>query len=45
MKADYYVTKRIYLDDLVEEGYGALLGPERKDHVKILVTPEKELLD
>ncbi len=44
MSGDYYVTKRIHLDDLVEEGYGTLLGPDRKDHVKILVTPDKDLL-
>ena len=44
IKAEGYVTKKVYLDDIVEEGFGALTGPEKKKHVKILVTPEKELL-
>ncbi|MDF2884758.1 MAG: theronine dehydrogenase-like Zn-dependent dehydrogenase, partial [Clostridiaceae bacterium] len=35
---------KIHLDDIVEEGFGALTGPEKKKHVKILVTPDKELL-
>lgn len=44
IKAEGYITKRILLDDIVEEGFGALTGPEKKTHVKILVTPNKELL-
>ena len=39
-----YITKKIYLDDLKEEGFGALTGPEKKSHVKILVTPDRSLL-
>jgi len=44
IKAEGYITKRISLDDIVEEGFGALTGPEKKSHVKILVTPNKSLL-
>ena len=44
VKAEGYITKKIYLDDIVEEGFGALTGPEKKKHVKILVTPDKSLL-
>ncbi|SFD22533.1 2,3-butanediol dehydrogenase [Clostridium uliginosum] len=44
IKAEGYITKKIHLDDIVEEGFGALTGPEKKKHVKILVTPDKNLL-
>ncbi|WP_332841761.1 zinc-binding dehydrogenase [Paraclostridium bifermentans] len=44
IKAEGYITKKIHLDDIVEEGFGTLTGPEKKKHVKILVTPDKELL-
>ena len=44
IKAEGYVTKKVHLDDIVEEGFGALTGPEKKKHVKILVTPDKDLL-
>ncbi len=44
IKAEGYITKRILLDDIVKEGFGALTGPEKKKHVKILVTPDKTLL-
>lgn len=44
IKAEGYITSKIYIDDIVEKGFGALTGPEKKKHVKILVTPEKELL-
>ena len=44
VKAEGYVTKKIALDDIVKEGFGALTGPEKKKHVKILVTPDKTLL-
>ncbi|OOM75928.1 sorbitol dehydrogenase [Clostridium puniceum] len=44
IKAEGYVTKKIHLDEIVEEGFGALTGPEKKKHVKILVTPDKDLL-
>ena len=44
IKAEGYVTKKIHLDDIVEEGFGALTGPEKKKHVKILVTPDKDLI-
>ncbi|MBC2581620.1 2,3-butanediol dehydrogenase [Clostridium sp. DJ247] len=44
IKAQEYITKKIVLDDIVEEGFGALTGPEKKTHVKILVTPDKSLL-
>ncbi len=44
INADGYITKKVHLDDVVEEGFGALTGPEKKKHVKILVTPDKSLL-
>ncbi|APH17758.1 2,3-butanediol dehydrogenase [Clostridium botulinum] len=44
IKTDGYITKKIALDDIVEEGFGALTGPEKKKHVKIIVTPDKSLL-
>ncbi|MFL0267358.1 2,3-butanediol dehydrogenase [Candidatus Clostridium radicumherbarum] len=44
IKAEGYITKRIALEDIVEEGFGALTGPEKKKHVKIIVTPDKSLL-
>lgn len=44
VKAEGYITKKVLLDDIVEEGFGALTGPEKKTHVKILVTPNKSLL-
>lgn len=44
IKAEGYITKKIALDDIVEEGFGTLTGPEKKKHVKILVTPDKSLL-
>jgi len=28
----------------VDEGFGALTGPEKKKHVKIMVTPDEDLL-
>lgn len=34
------ITKRIALNDIVEEGFGTLTGPDKKKHVKILVIPE-----
>ncbi len=44
VKAEGYITKKIHLDDIVEEGFGTLTGPEKKKHVKILVTPDKSFL-
>ena len=44
IKADGYITKQIYVDDIVREGFGTLTGPEKKVQVKILVTPDKALL-
>ncbi|KDR96423.1 (R,R)-butanediol dehydrogenase / meso-butanediol dehydrogenase / diacetyl reductase [Peptoclostridium litorale DSM 5388] len=44
IKAQGYITKKIVLDDIVEEGFGTLTGPQKKQHVKIIVTPQKELL-
>lgn len=39
-----YITKKIYIDDIVKEGFETLTGPEKKSQVKILVTPDKALL-
>ncbi|GMQ62223.1 2,3-butanediol dehydrogenase [Vallitalea maricola] len=44
IKADGYITKRIHLEDIVEEGFKTLVGKDKKKHVKILVTPDKSLL-
>lgn len=40
-----YVTKKILLDDINKEGFDVLTSPAKKAQVKILVTPEKALLD
>ena len=42
--AQGYITKRIALDDIVSEGFETLSGPEKKKHVKIIVTPDPSLL-
>jgi len=39
-----FVTKKVYLEDIVEEALEPMCGPEKKKHVKILVTPDKSLL-
>lgn len=44
IKADGYITKKIYIDDIVKEGFGTLTGPDKKAQVKIIVTPDKSLL-
>ncbi|WP_027701516.1 2,3-butanediol dehydrogenase [Metaclostridioides mangenotii] len=45
IKADGYITKKVYLDDIVAEGFGTLTGPDKKKQVKIIVTPDKSLLN
>jgi len=42
--AEGYVTKKICLEDVVKEGFASLTGPEKKSQVKILVTPDCNLL-
>ncbi len=44
IKAEGYITKKIHLDDINTEGFDTLTGPDKKKHVKILVTPDKSLL-
>ena len=44
LNTDGYITGRVYLDDIVTEGFEALAGKDGQKHLKILVTPEKELL-
>lgn len=44
VKAEGYITKKVFLDDIVKEGFGTLTGPDKKKHVKIIVTPDKSLL-
>lgn len=44
LPAEGYITKKVYVDDVVEGGFGALTGPEKKSHVKIIVTPDRSLL-
>lgn len=38
-----YITKKIYLGDIVKDGFGTLTGPDKKAQVKIIVTPDKRL--
>ncbi|ADO83912.1 2,3-butanediol dehydrogenase [Ilyobacter polytropus] len=45
IKADQLITKKIHLDDLVKEGFTALTGSDRDSQVKIIVTPDKSLID
>lgn len=42
--AEGYITKRVYLDDIVKEGFETLTGPDKKKQVKILVTPDRSEL-
>lgn len=44
IKAEGYITKRIYIDDIISQGFNTLTGPEKKAQVKIIVTPDKSLL-
>lgn len=44
VKAEGYITKKVYLDDIAKEGFETLTGPEKKKQVKIIVTPDKTLL-
>jgi len=44
VKAEGYVTKKIYLDDILEQGFHALIGPEKKKQIKIIVTPDRSIL-
>lgn len=43
IKADGWITKKVALDD-IQDGFDTLTGPERKKHIKVLVTPDKDLL-
>ena len=45
IKADQLITKKIHLDDLVKDGFAALTGSDRDSQVKIIVTPDKSLID
>lgn len=38
--AEGFITDRISLDDIVSKGFCTLSGPEKKKHIKILVSPE-----
>ena len=40
---DGLITKKVYLEDIASEGFNTLTGPDKKKHVKILVTPDKDL--
>jgi (R,R)-butanediol dehydrogenase/meso-butanediol dehydrogenase/diacetyl reductase len=44
IKTEGWITKKIHLDDIAKEGFETLCGPDKKEHVKILVTPDKSLL-
>ena len=42
--ANGFITKKIALDDIVEEGFKTLTGPEKKKQVKIIVSNNAEEL-
>ncbi|QOY61151.1 2,3-butanediol dehydrogenase [Thermophilibacter immobilis] len=42
--ANGFITKKIALDDIVEEGFKTLTGPEKKKQVKIIVSNNSEEL-
>lgn len=42
--AEGYITGRVPLDELVTKGFEELSGPDKKKHVKIIVTPDESLL-
>ena len=42
--ANGFITKKVALDDIVSEGFGTLTGPDKKQHVKILVSNNAEEL-
>ncbi len=44
INAGSYVTRKIHLDKIMEEGFSILMGPEKKENLKILVTPDSTLL-
>lgn len=44
IRGEGWITKRIHLDRIVEDGFGTLTGPDKKAQVKILVTPDAVLL-
>ncbi len=44
LKVPGYVTKKVLLDRVLEDGFGTLTGPDKKAQVKILVTPDASLL-
>ncbi len=44
IKAEGWVTKKIYIDDIVAEGFETLVSEQRDQQVKILVTPDRSLL-
>ncbi|MDD2206288.1 MAG: 2,3-butanediol dehydrogenase [Aminobacterium sp.] len=44
IKGDGWITKKVALENIVEEGFGTLTGPEKKKQVKVLVTPDSSLL-
>lgn len=45
VSADALITKKIALDDIVEEGFKTLTGPEKKQQVKILVSGNPDELN
>lgn len=40
-----FITKKVKLDDIVEEGFKTLTGPEKKKQVKILVSANPDEID
>lgn len=40
INTDPLITKIISLNDIVEKGFKALTGPEKAEHIKVLVSPE-----
>ena len=44
VKCDSFITKKVYLDNMLEDAMIPMCGPEKKKNIKILVTPDKTLL-
>ncbi|MFI3256162.1 MAG: 2,3-butanediol dehydrogenase [Psittacicella sp.] len=44
IKANGWISKKIYIDDLVSDGFKMLTGKNKNEEVRILVTPDSSLI-
>lgn len=44
IQAEGYITKKILLDNIIEEGFYELIGSNKKKQIKIIVTPDSKLI-